>query len=128
MVADSVSLAIHSPLMSDSALDAATTAIATQLRCPVCRGESIQDSPSELAGEMRNLVKSQLAAGQTPAQVKAYFVSKYGEWILLDPRARGFNLVLYAAPFVLVLGGLLVIVIAVRKWTATERDGQAKPA
>jgi len=105
------------PSPTDSALDAHTAAVAEQLRCPVCQGESIQDSPSELALEMRNLVKSQLAAGKTPAEVKAYFVSKYGEWILLDPRPHGFNLVLYAAPYLLLAAGLGVIVMAVKKWT-----------
>ncbi|MGH7688517.1 MAG: cytochrome c-type biogenesis protein [Gemmatimonadaceae bacterium] len=124
MTADTAAASIHSPTMSDSALDARTTAVAVQLRCPVCQGESIQASTSELAGEMRNLVKSQLAAGKTPAEVKAYFVSKYGEWILLDPRAHGFNLVLYAAPYVLLVVGLGVIVVAVKKWTS----GGGEPA
>ena len=96
--------------------------MASQLRCPVCQGESIQDSPSELAHEMRELVKSQLAEGKTPAEVKAYFVSKYGEWILLDPQPHGFNLVLYAAPYVLLVIGIGVIYMAVKKWTAGGSD------
>ena len=125
MTADTAAASIHSSIMSDSALDARTTALAEQLRCPVCQGESIQDSPSELAGEMRNLVKSQLAEGRTPAEIKAYFVSKYGEWILLDPKAHGFNLVLYAAPYVLLLVGLGVIVVAVRKWTGANGETTA---
>jgi cytochrome c-type biogenesis protein CcmH len=120
--ADTAGMSIHSATMSDSALDAATRGVASQLRCPICQGESIQDSPSELAGEMRNLVKTQLAQGKTPAEVKAYFVSKYGEWILLDPQPHGFNLVLYAAPYVLLLAGLAVIVIAVKKWTAGNSE------
>ncbi len=115
--AGTTSTAAPLPSSADSALDARTTAVASQLRCPVCQGESIQDSPSELAHEMRDLVKSQLAEGKTPAEVKAYFVSKYGEWILLDPRAHGFNLVLYAAPYVLLLVGIGVIVVAVKRWT-----------
>lgn len=122
MTADSAGRTIHSAIMSDSALDATTTSVASELRCPVCQGESIQDSPSELAGEMRNLVKTQLAAGKTPAEVKAYFVSKYGEWILLDPKAHGFNLVLYAAPYVLLVAGLGVIGVAVKRWTAPADD------
>lgn len=125
MTADTAAASIHSSIMSDSALDAGTTALAEQLRCPVCQGESIQDSPSELAGEMRNLVKSQLAEGRTPAEIKTYFVSKYGEWILLDPKAHGFNLVLYAAPYVLLLVGLGVIVIAVRRWTGGNGETTA---
>ncbi|HEY5219688.1 MAG TPA: cytochrome c-type biogenesis protein [Gemmatimonadaceae bacterium] len=105
---------------ADSALEARTAAVSAQLRCPVCQGESIEDSPSELSAQMRRVVKDQLRAGKTPDQVKAYFVSKYGEWILLDPEAHGFNLVLYAAPYVLLLAGLGVIVVAVRRWTRAE--------
>lgn len=103
---------------SDSALEARTSDVAAQLRCPVCQGLSIQDSPSELARSMRSLVKDQLAQGRTPDQVKAYFVSKYGEWILLEPKPRGFNLVAYAFPLLVVLGGGALIVYAVRRWTA----------
>ena len=103
---------------ADSALDAQTTAVAAQLRCPVCQGLSIQDSPSELSQQMRNLVKEQLAAGKSPEEVMAYFVSKYGEWILLAPRARGFNLVAYGLPAVLFLSGLGFIAWIVRRWTA----------
>ncbi len=102
---------------SDSALDARTSAVAEELRCPVCQGVSIQESPSELAGQMRAVVKDQLRAGRSPDQVKAYFVSKYGEWILLEPKPRGFNLIVYALPAAVILGGLGVIVFAVRRWT-----------
>jgi cytochrome c-type biogenesis protein CcmH len=108
----------------DSALEARTSAVAAQLRCPVCQGLSIQDSPSELAQSMRSLVRDQLAEGKTPEQVKAYFVSKYGEWILLSPAPHGFNLLAYAIPALVVLGGGAMIVLAVRRWTA---GGEASP-
>ena len=106
----------------DSALEARTSAVATQLRCPVCQGLSIQDSPSELAQQMRSLVRDQLAAGKTPDEVKAYFVSKYGEWILLAPKPRGFNLVAYAVPILVVGCGGAMITLAVRRWTAGAGD------
>jgi cytochrome c-type biogenesis protein CcmH/NrfF len=106
--------------VSDSALDARTSAVAEELRCPVCQGVSIQESPSELAGQMRAVVKDQLRAGRNPDQVKAYFVSKYGEWILLEPKPKGFNLIVYALPAAVILGGLGVIVFAVRRWTRAE--------
>ena len=108
----------------DSALEARTSAVAAQLRCPVCQGLSIQDSPSELAQSMRSLVRDQLAEGKTPEQVKSYFVSKYGEWILLSPAPHGFNLLAYAVPLLIVIGGGAVIVLAVRRWTA---GGEASP-
>ncbi|MEP6495032.1 MAG: cytochrome c-type biogenesis protein [bacterium] len=102
----------------DSALEARTSAVAAQLRCPVCQGLSIQDSPSELAQQMRSLVRDQLADGKSPDAVKAYFISKYGEWILLAPAPHGFNLLAYALPVLAVLGGGLAIVLAIRRWTS----------
>lgn len=103
---------------NDPVLDAATAAVAAQLRCPVCQGVAIQDSPSELAQQMRMVVKEQLASGKSPDEVKEYFVSKYGEWILLEPKAAGFNILIYALPVLLVLGGAVFLVVIVRKWTA----------
>ena len=104
----------------DSALEARTTAVASTLRCPVCQGESIQESPSELARQMRAVVRDQLRAGNTPDEVKAYFVSKYGEWILLEPTMTGLNILLYVLPVVLVVGGLALIAVLVRRWTASD--------
>lgn len=103
--------------VADSILEARTTAVANELRCPVCQGLSIQDSPAELSQEMRGMVRDQLRAGKTPDEVKAFFVSKYGEWILLTPKARGFNLFLYILPFALLVGGIAAIVVLVRRWT-----------
>jgi cytochrome c-type biogenesis protein CcmH len=102
---------------ADTALEARTSAVAATLRCPVCQGESIQESPAALAQQMRSVVRDRLRAGETPDQVRAYFVSRYGEWILLQPTMNGLNVALYALPVVLVLGGLLLIGFLVRRWT-----------
>jgi cytochrome c-type biogenesis protein CcmH len=109
--------AVQQPTPADSILEARTADVASQLRCPVCQGLSIQDSPSELSQQMRAVVKDQLRAGKSPDEVKAYFISKYGEWILLEPKAHGINVLVYALPVLLVVVGLGVIVVAVRKWT-----------
>lgn len=101
-------------------LEARTTAIASTLRCPVCQGESIQDSPADLAQDMRALVREQLRAGKTPEEVKAYFVGRYGEWILLEPRMTGLNILLYVFPVVLVLAGLALVAVLVRKWSVPQ--------
>lgn len=98
-------------------LEARTTAVASTLRCPVCQGESIQDSPSQLAQQMRAVVRERLRSGESPEQVKAYFVGRYGEWILLEPKMTGLNILLYVLPVVLVLGGLALVVMLVRRWT-----------
>jgi len=103
---------------NDATLESATKSVASQLRCPVCQGLSIQDSPSELSQQMRTVVKEQLASGKSQQQVKDYFISKYGEWILLEPQAHGFNVLVYALPALLVIGGAIFIVVIVKKWTA----------
>ncbi|MGQ0815747.1 MAG: cytochrome c-type biogenesis protein [Gemmatimonadota bacterium] len=102
---------------NDSVLEARTSEVAAVLRCPVCQGLSLNDSPSELSQQMRVIVKEQLRAGKSPEEVKAYFVSKYGEWVLLEPKAAGMNLIVYLAPLLLLLGGGALIVFTVRKWT-----------
>ena len=112
--------AIAQDAVPDSVLEARTTAVAATLRCPVCQSESIQDSPAELAQQMRAVVRDRLRAGESPEQIKAYFVSKYGEWILLEPRMTGLNILLYALPVVLVIGGIALVVVLVRKWTTPE--------
>lgn len=109
---------------ADAALEARTAAVASTLRCPVCQGESIQDSPAELAQQMRAVVRDRLRAGETPEQIQAYFVSKYGEWILLEPRMTGLNIALYVWPVALVVGGLVLVVVLVRRWTAPETTAE----
>ena len=106
---------------SDSALEAMTTALASELRCPVCQGNSIQDSPSELAQQMRSLIRDQLRSGKTPDEVRAYFVDKYGEWILLAPKAQGLNLIVYLVPFAALALGGFVVWRTVRRWTSATR-------
>ena len=107
---------------ADSILEARTAAVAATLRCPVCQGESIQDSPATLAQQMRAVVKERLRAGESEEEVKAYFVARYGEWILLEPQMRGLNILLYALPVLLVVGGLGLVVFLVRRWTQPVAD------
>lgn len=96
-------------------LEARAQAIAAQLRCPVCQNESVADSPAELAAQMRALIREQLAAGASDEQIVAYFVSRYGEWILLDPPRRGVFWIVWAAPAAALLAGLLIAGSYVRR-------------
>ncbi|HEX7121883.1 MAG TPA: cytochrome c-type biogenesis protein [Gemmatimonadaceae bacterium] len=123
---DSAPAVTDTAVAADSALEAATTAVAARLRCPVCQGLSIQDSPSPLALEMRDLIKDQLRSGRTPQEVQDYFVAKYGEWILLEPEPTGFNLIVYVVPVLALLGGLAIVWRSVRRWTAPS--GSESPA
>lgn len=83
--------------------------IASGLRCPVCRNLSVADSPSLLAEEMRSTITQRLRAGQNAEQIRAYFADRYGEWILLDPRGGGVGWVLWLAPPVALIAGLVVV-------------------
>ncbi len=98
-------------------LDAESARLAEELRCPVCRNQSVSESNAELSREMQALVRERLAAGETPEQVKAYFVSRYGEWILLEPEKRGINWIVWLAPFGALIVGGAVAVWLLRRWT-----------
>ena len=95
--------------------------IGSQLRCVVCQNLSVADSPSEMAGQMRAVVRERLAAGDNSEQVVQYFVEKYGEWILLKPRRHGFNWLVWLAPYFAVTVGLVIVVFVVRRWTRRPR-------
>ena len=93
------------------------TEIGAQLRCVVCQSLSVADSPSETAHQMRGVIRERLAAGDTPEQIKAYFVEKYGVWILLAPPRRGFSLLVWIVPYVGLLAGLVLVIVVVRRWS-----------
>ncbi len=106
--------------------EAEVQAIASQLRCVVCQNLSVADSPSDMARQMRDLIRERLAAGDTPREVEAYFVQRYGEWVLLAPPARGLNIVLWLAPFAAVALGLVLVLTLARRWRG--RPAALEPA
>jgi cytochrome c-type biogenesis protein CcmH len=107
--------------------DAEVAAVASQLRCVVCQSLSVADSPSEMAAQMRGIVRDRLAAGDSPDQVVQYFVDKYGEWILLAPRARGFTLLVWLVPALAVVLGLAVLALRLHGWAPRRRHVAHRP-
>ena len=98
-------------VLGDPALEARARAISQTLRCPVCQGENIDESNADLARDLRLLVRERLMAGDSDAEVIAYLVDRYGEYVLLEPPATGSTLILWVAgPALLVaaLGGAAV--------------------
>jgi len=91
--------------------------VAAQLRCVVCQSLSVADSPSEIAHEMKDIIRERLAAGETPEQVQTYFVEKYGTWILLAPPRQGFNLLVWVVPFAGIGLGLVLVFVVLRRWS-----------
>ena len=102
--------------------------IGVQLRCVVCQSLSVADSPSETANQMRGIIRERLAAGDSPEQVKAYFVEKYGLWILLAPPRQGFNLLVWVVPFVALGAGLILVLLLVRRWSRRPAGAIPGPA
>jgi cytochrome c-type biogenesis protein CcmH len=100
----------------DAELEAQVRELAAKLRCPTCRALSVQDSPSGMAQEMRDLIREQLVSGKTPDEVTAYFVDRYGEWILLKPKASGFNWTVWLLPILMLAGGLFFVFLTARRW------------
>lgn len=80
-------------------------AIGAQLRCPVCRGVPISESPSTLAQEMMGEVRGQIRSGKSDEEILKFFQERYGEWVLLKPKAEGMNLMVWVLPFLFLLGG-----------------------
>jgi cytochrome c-type biogenesis protein CcmH/NrfF len=112
-------------------LDQRTDAVAAQLRCPTCQGQSVAMSRSEIAAAMRAEVRGQLAAGRTPEQVRDWFADRYGPAVLLDPPRRGVGLLLWLVPAALLAGGLLGTVAVVRRRRvprATPAESRPRPA
>lgn len=102
--------------------------IASELRCPVCQNLSVADSPSEMAQQMRAIIQQQLKDGKSPDEVKTYFISKYGEWVMLAPRAKGFSLLIWILPFVALGGGALFVVVMVRRWSKNRPEAPSTAA
>jgi cytochrome c-type biogenesis protein CcmH len=122
-----LSLAGH-PLFAASArdLEDTTREIAAELRCVVCQNLSVADSPSEMAQQMRAIVREQLQAGKSPEQIKEFFVSKYGEWVLLKPKTTGFSALLWILPYTVLALGVLAGLWFIRRWVAKTKTAAAK--
>ena len=84
--------------------------IGAVVRCPVCQGMPIADSPATMAVEMMNLVHEKVAAGQSEEEIINYFIGRYGEWVLLKPTTKGFNLFVWILPPIALFLAFLFIV------------------
>ena len=91
--------------LPDPAQEAKAQALMEQIRCLVCQGQSIADSDAELAGDMRDLVRRRIAAGQKPDAIRAWLVQRYGTWISYKPTDEPAAWPLWLAPLALLIIG-----------------------
>jgi cytochrome c-type biogenesis protein CcmH len=92
-----------------------------ELRCLVCQNQTIADSNATLAQDLRREVRDMIAAGQTDAQIREFMIERYGDFVLYRPRMTAGNLLLWAAPVLLLVIGAIVLVRVVRR-RAQETD------
>lgn len=90
------------------------------LMCPVCPGESIDQSQNPLALQMRELIKGKLNQGWTEQQIKDYFVEKYGPSVLLAPPSSGVGLIIWIVPPVIVVFAMLILIMVVKSMTKNK--------
>jgi len=108
-------------VLPDPDLERRARSISVDLRCVVCRNESIDESNAELARDMRLMVRERLVEGDTDAQVVAYMVERYGEYILLRPRGDGVNMILWISAPLMLIAALGIAGVALRRRATPEK-------
>ena len=102
--------------------------LAHELRCLVCQNQTIADSNAPLAVDLRQQIRGQIAQGRSDDQIRAYMVERYGDFVLYNPPFKATTAVLWAAPFVLILGGLAAFATVVRRRRLPPAEAGAVPA
>lgn len=105
------------PMADDPVLEPRVMALAAELRCLVCQGQSLADSHSDFAIDLRNEIRSQMKTGSTDQQVVAYFVERYGDFIRYSPPMKSTTVALWFGPALLLVitGTVLIMWIKRRK-------------
>jgi cytochrome c-type biogenesis protein CcmH len=102
-------------MLKDPGQEARARTLFHQVRCVVCQNESIDDSEAELAHDLRQLIRGQVAAGKTDAEIQSFLISKYGDFILLKPRFNVMTAVIWVVPFAIVAAGVGVLIMRRRR-------------
>ena len=100
--------------------DDEVNAVARQLYCPVCENIPLDACGTAACEQWRGIIRDKLADGWTEDQIKAYFVSQYGDRVLAEPPTRGFNWLAYIIPVLVIAGGLVLLSFGFRKWRGAE--------
>jgi cytochrome c-type biogenesis protein CcmH len=114
--------------LADAALEARVQKLGKALRCAVCQGVSIADSPASMARAQLDKVREMVASGKSDDEIVDYFVARYGEWVLLEPPRHGFNWLVWLGPLALVAGGFFVISRQIKRGPAQALAPGATPS
>jgi cytochrome c-type biogenesis protein CcmH len=116
-------LALASPALADSSLppaewanrqlpeprqEARAQTLMEEIRCLVCQGQSVADSDAEMAADMRDLIRRRIAAGESPGEIRAWLIERYGPWISYRPPTEPITWPLWLTPLALLVAGALI--------------------
>jgi cytochrome c-type biogenesis protein CcmH len=119
--------AAGAPVALDPAAEARARALDGEIRCVVCENEPISQSTASIATDMRALVRERIAAGDSDAEIRAFFADRYGDFVLLRPRASSLTWPLWAAPLILLLIAGFAAAPLIRRRPANAADSDPAP-
>ena len=120
-----ISLPLGAWALTGEALEQRVREISDQLRCPTCQAISVKDSDASFSKQIRAKVRRMLVEGQSEEEIKAFFVSRYGEWILRAPKKEGLGLVLWVLPGFAILGVGAWIFVKVHRSVGERRAAES---
>ena len=121
-------LQLSAPTISAQSIDEQTVTIAKQLKCPVCQNVPVAYSQSQLAEEMREVIREKVAQGESEEAIIQYFVDRYGEDVLLEPRREGFSLLLWVTSIGVLLFGAAIVGVVLWNWHQSRPDSASAAA
>ncbi len=116
---------LYAAVQDETDVDIQVREIAKTLRCTVCQTENIWESGAPLAQQMRGVIRDRIALGHSTEEIRAYFLSRYGDYILMEPPKHGVNWLIWVAPFLLLLIGGFFLYKEVTHWV---RDTPTPPS
>ena len=111
------------PAADDPVTEKRAVTLEEQLRCLVCQNETIAVSQADLAKDLRKEIREQIQAGRSDDQIKQFLVDRYGDFVLYKPPLKATTVLLWAGPFALLLGGVIVLFVYLRRRRARVAQG-----
>ncbi|MFC3051480.1 cytochrome c-type biogenesis protein [Kordiimonas pumila] len=112
-----LAVAVDEKPLADPRQEAVARSLMKEIRCLVCQNQSIEDSNADLAKDLRQVVRERVAIGDSPKNVRAYLVDRYGDWVLLEPPFKKSTYFLWLSPFLFLLAIGIGILLARRRHT-----------
>jgi len=112
------------PQLADPALEQRARNLSYEIRCVVCQSQSVAESDSDIARDMRGLIREQIAAGQSDQQIRDYLVARYGDFVLFEPPFKATTYVLWIGPFALLALASIGVAVYFRRRAAQPAVGR----